>query len=100
MRHSTALLFNAAHAMLIAALVSTAPSVGAQTAAWKPARPVEMVIGVSPGGGIDRMARTMQKILQERRLLDTAMNIANKPGGGGNLALNYLQQHAGDAHFL
>src|SRR5262249_46978514 len=99
MRHSPALR-NAVQCMLLAALIPTAPSIEAQAAAWKPGHPVEMIIGVSPGGGIDRMARTMQRILQERRLLETPMNVANKPGGGGNIALNYLQQHAGDAHFL
>ena len=71
-----------------------------QAGGWKPARPVEIVIGVSPGGGIDRVARVIQKIAQERRLIDVPLNVANKPGGGGALALTYLQQHAGDAHFL
>ena len=71
-----------------------------QAAAWKPGKPVEIVIGVSPGGGIDRVARVIQKIAQERRLVDAPINVANKPGGGGALALTYLQQHAGDAHYL
>src|SRR5262245_22608422 len=72
----------------------------AQAGAWKPGKPVEIVIGVSPGGGIDRVARVIQKIAQEQRLIDVPLNVANKPGGGGALALTSLQQHAGDAHFL
>ena len=71
-----------------------------QAGAWTPVKPVELVIGVSPGGGIDRVARVIQKIAQERRLLEVPFNVANKPGGGGALALTWLQQHAGDAHFL
>ena len=71
-----------------------------QAGPWKPGKPVEIVIGVSPGGGIDRVARVIQKVAQERRLVDVPLNVANKPGGGGALALTYLQQHAGDAHFL
>src|SRR5215831_7535574 len=71
-----------------------------QSGTWQPAKPVEIVIGVTPGGGIDRVARVIQKIAQGRRLVDVPINVANKPGGGGALALTYLQQHAGDAHYL
>jgi putative tricarboxylic transport membrane protein len=59
---------------------------------------VELLVGVAPGGGIDRTARTIQKIVQEKRLLDTTINVVNKPGGGGTLAQAYLSQRAGDAH--
>ena len=68
--------------------------------AWKPARNVEIVVGVGPGGGIDRTARTIQKILQEKRLVEVPVNVVNKPGGGGTLAQVYLNQRAGDAHYF
>ena len=83
-----------------AALFANGPAVLAQSATWKPTRPVELVVGVSPGGGIDRMARTVQRIMQERRLVDATMNVVNKPGGGSTIAQAYLQQHAGDAHYI
>jgi putative tricarboxylic transport membrane protein len=87
--------------VLALALLSSMPlHCAAQAGAWKPAKPVELVIGVSPGGGIDRVARVIQRIAQERRLTDVPISVANKPGGGGALALTYLQQHAGDAHYL
>jgi len=82
---------------LIAAALPVCP-LHAQTAPWAPSRPVELLVGVAPGGGIDRTARTIQKILQDKRLLDTAINVVNKPGGGGTLAQAYLSQRAGDAH--
>jgi len=87
--------------MLGLALASTAlPAAPAQPASWKPTRPVEIVVGVSPGGGIDRMARVIQKIVQEDRLVQVPVNVVNKPGGGGAIAQAYLQQHAGDAHYI
>ena len=93
--------FSTVAASLLAAALSSLPAACvAQTTSWKPARPVEIVIGVSPGGGIDRVARVIQKIAQERRLVEVPLNVVSKPGGGGALALTYLQQHAGDAHYL
>ncbi len=68
--------------------------------AWKPTKNVEIVVGVSPGGGVDRTARTLQKVLQDRRLIEVNSSVVNKAGGGGTLAQAYLNQHAGDAHFL
>ena len=68
--------------------------------AWKPVKSVEFIVGVSPGGGVDRTARTLQKVLQDKRILEVASSVVNKPGGGGVLAQSYLNQHAGDAHYL
>ena len=72
----------------------------AQTTAWKPERNVELVVGVSPGGGMDKIARMAQQVLQLQRLVATSSTVVNKPGGGGTIALNYLNQHAGDPHYL
>jgi putative tricarboxylic transport membrane protein len=69
-------------------------------APWTPTKPVELIVGVSPGGGIDRTARILQKIIQDRRFLDTPLNVVNKPGGGSTIAQAYLGQRAGDAHYL
>src|SRR5688572_1733415 len=74
--------------------------VSAQPAAWLPTKPVEMLVGVSAGGGIDRTARIIQKIMQDRRLVPTPVNVVNKPGGGGTIAQAYLNQRAGDAHYF
>jgi putative tricarboxylic transport membrane protein len=68
--------------------------------AWKPSRPVEILVGVGPGGGIDRTARLLARVLTEKRLIETAASVINKPGGGGTLVQAYLNQHAGDGHYL
>jgi putative tricarboxylic transport membrane protein len=71
----------------------------AQTA-WKPERPVELIAMNAPGGGSDRTLRIMSKIMQQTQLVPVAVNVVNKPGGGGTVAYNYLNTHPGDAHFL
>jgi len=80
-------------------VVITASMALAQPAAWKPARNVEIIVGVGPGGGIDRTARVLQKILQDQRLMEVTVTVVNKPGGGGAIAQTYLNQRAGDAHY-
>lgn len=82
------------------ALAAAAPAAVAQPGPWKPSRNVEIVVGVGPGGGIDRTARLIQKILQDQRLLDVTSTVVNKPGGGGSIAQAYLNQRAGDAHLF
>jgi putative tricarboxylic transport membrane protein len=77
-------------------LVVAAPS--AQT--WKPEKPVEIIIGTSTGGPQDRMGRAVQRLLQEKKLVATPLNVVNKAGGGGAVALNYMNQHVGDGHFM
>jgi len=84
------------------ALLATAaiPVCHAQAPAWKPEKNVEIIVGVSPGGGIDRLARFVQRIMQDKRLVEATLSVVNKPGGGGAIAQTYLNQRAGDGHFL
>jgi putative tricarboxylic transport membrane protein len=74
------------------------PALGA--GAWKPDRPVELVVASSAGGGQDVTARVMQKIMQDKGLVPTPVVVVNKPGGGGNIAYAYLKQHSGDGRFI
>src|SRR5688572_26559681 len=73
-------------------------SAGAQS--WAPSKPVEIVVPTTPGGSVDLTARLLQKILQEAGLVKVPVTVVNKPGGGGAVSLAYLNQHAGDGHFL
>ena len=72
----------------------------ATAAEWKPDRPVEIVALNAPGGGSDRIARIFIKILQERRLVTVPVSVVNRPGGGGAVAYNYINQRPGDGHVL
>ena len=81
-------------------LLALACAPAAAQPAWKPERNVELIVGTSPGGGQDRTARTIQRILQERKLVEAPLAVTNRAGGGGAVALAYSHQHAGDGHYL
>lgn len=67
---------------------------------WKPEKNVELIVASGAGGGLDGTARTVQKILQEQKLLPTNGTVVNKPGGSGAIGYTYLRQFAGDGHYL
>lgn len=82
------------------ALFSVAGVANAATAQWKPDKPIEIIVGTGVGGGQDKSARTVQRILQERKLVDVPVTVVNKPGGGGAVGWTYLNQHAGDGNIV
>lgn len=66
---------------------------------WKPTKTVELVVGSAPGGSPDVMARLVQNIFQASGLV-AASAVINKPGGANTVGWAYLNQHAGDAHYI
>jgi putative tricarboxylic transport membrane protein len=86
--------------LFVTVLACAAVAAPAAGQAWKPEKPVELIIGTTPGGPQDRTGRLIQKILQEQKLVAAPLNVVNKPGGGGVIGLTYLNQHPGDGHFL
>jgi putative tricarboxylic transport membrane protein len=68
--------------------------------AWRPDKPVEIIAASGAGGNTDKLARTIQKILQEEKLVPTPVNVVNKTGGNQTIARVYLNQHPGDGHYL
>lgn len=79
---------------------SFASSMPVHAQSWRPQKNVEVVVSTSPGGAVDANARIVQRIIQERRLIGVSSSVVNKPGGAGTIAYLYLNQHAGDAHYL
>jgi putative tricarboxylic transport membrane protein len=67
---------------------------------WRPSREVEIIAGTPPGGGQDRPARTMMRILAAAKLVDVPMKVTNIPGKGGGNAWDTLRARAGDPHVL
>ena len=67
---------------------------------WKPDRTVEIVVNTAPASGPDKTARLLQKIFQDGRLTDAAIVVSNKPGGGGAIAYNYVNQSAGSGNTI
>jgi putative tricarboxylic transport membrane protein len=89
--------------VFVGALFAAALTLAGQPAAgqgWKPEKPIEIVVPTTPGGSVDLTARLLQKILQDTGLVKVPVSVINKPGGGGAVSLAYLNQHAGDAHFI
>lgn len=86
------------HAVAIILAVGSCAAV-AQTA-WKPERPIEIIVGSSAGTGTDRTARLIQKIWQEQKAMTVPVAVVNKPGAGGAVAWAYMAPKTGDAHLL
>ena len=80
-------------------LICATQRASAQTA-WRPERPVEIVVTCQPGCGPDIAARTIQKIWQDHRIVEQPAVVVNKPGGGGSVAFGYLKQKQGDGHAI
>jgi putative tricarboxylic transport membrane protein len=82
----------------IATLLAAAGGAGAQT--WKPQQPVEIIVGSAAGSSPDTMARLIQRLWQEKRLVEVPVSVVNRVGGGNSIAWNFLTQRSGDAHYL
>src|SRR5581483_6545226 len=63
-----------------------------------PTRPVTLVVFVPAGGGPDIVARLVGQALSKR--LGQPVVIENRPGGGGNLALQAVARAPADGHTL
>jgi putative tricarboxylic transport membrane protein len=92
-------LFIALFAALTTFAVATF-ACGARAADWKPDKRIEIVVPNAAGGGNDRIARLVQHVAQEKRFVDPVMTITNKPGAGQVIGIGYVNQHAGDGHYI
>ncbi len=63
---------------------SNEPAKGTEVSASKyPEKPLVVVAPSGAGGGWDKTARSLTKVLGETKLVDQTMTVENKPGGGG-----------------
>jgi tripartite-type tricarboxylate transporter receptor subunit TctC len=67
-------------------------------AAQYPARPVRMLVGFTPAGGVDLTARMVAQKLSER--WGKAVLVENRPGASGNIAAEMLSKSAPDGYTL
>ncbi len=67
---------------------------------WQPEKAVELAVSSSPGGSNDRIARTLQRIIQEQKLVPVPVSVLNKPGGNQTISRVYINQNPGDAHYM
>jgi putative tricarboxylic transport membrane protein len=81
------------------ALAAGDPSAAAQPA-WRPDKPVEIIVPTAAAGINDHLARVIQKVFLESKLVETPVLAINKAGGNQVIATVYLAQHAGSPHHL
>ncbi len=69
----------------------------AQTAEY-PSRPVKILVGATPGGTTDTMARAIATEMSTA--LGQPVIVENKPGAGGNIAADTVAKSPSDGHTL
>ncbi len=84
----------------VGAVLLAVSALAAAQPAWAPERAADIIVNTAAGSGPDRMARALQKIWQEQKLVPTAVTVSNRPGGGGAIAYNFLNQKGADGHFV
>ena len=65
-----------------------------------PAKPVEIVVHTSPGGGADLVARLFAEIVAREKLLSQPLVIQNRAGGSGAIAQSYVAGKRGDPYVV
>ena len=63
-----------------------------------PSRPLRLIVGFTPGGGVDIAARTLAPKLSE--LIGQPVIVENKPGAGTNIANEFVARSAADGSTL
>ena len=79
--------------LLALGMVSGAPAAIAQA---YPAKPVRIMVGYSPGGGVDTAARIIAAALAE--VWHGTVIVENRPGASGNIATEYTAKAAPDGY--
>lgn len=81
-------------------VVSLSAPTLAMSQGWKPTEPVEIVVPTGAGGENDRVARFIQRILEQKKLVSTPVLVVNKAGGNQVLSVAYFSKKTADPHFL
>jgi putative tricarboxylic transport membrane protein len=92
MKHKIAVSVGAA---IVAACVAAAPA-----RAFTPDRTVEVMVHSGPGAGNDVFARGVVGVLEKIKLVPQNMQVVNKTGGGGLVAMSYLGEKQGETHLI
>ena len=76
-------------------LIATTPATAQQQ--W-PAKPIRLVVGFSPGGAADVVARTVGESLS--RVLGQPVIVENRAGAGSSIAADYVAHAAPDGYTI
>ena len=89
-------MYTLLNALAVVLLSSLAP--GTAHSQTYPAKPVRIMVGYSPGGGVDTTARIVAAALSE--LWGSSVIVENRPGAAGNIATEYTAKAAPDGYTL
>ena len=81
-----------------AAILALAASPALRAQAGWPSKPIRLIVGYSPGGAVDIIARAVAQPLSAA--LGQPIVVENKPGGGTNIANRALIDSVPDGHTL
>ena len=87
-------------AIVLTALTAVLLAQPAWSQGWKPQRNVELIVPAGAGGSLDTTGRTVHKIWGDLKLVPTTSTIVNRSGGGHAIAYGFLNQRAGDPHYM
>ena len=77
------------------AAVIAAPAAHAQ---WQPVKNVELIAPAAAGAALDNLARVLQRVLQDNKLVAAPVTVVNKAGGGNAVGFAYLSSRPADGH--
>ena len=81
----------------LSAALFAAPAASAAEA-WKPSKPVRLLVGFAPGGSADTLARLLAEPLSQR--LGQSVVVENLAGAGGNIMAFRLSQLPADGYTI
>lgn len=81
-------------------LVMSLPGMVSGAHGWEPTQNIEIIAASGPGGDIDTMARLIQNVITQQKLLSVTSSVVNKLGGGHSVGYAYLNQFPGDGHHV
>ena len=82
-------------ALILSAIVCSLSSISVAQETY-PSRPIDVVTHTSPGGGTDATARAVLR--GARQALDANMSVLPRAGGGGVVAMAYVNNRPRDGH--
>src|SRR5690606_9894035 len=89
-------LHRAAGALFAVSALAATPALAAD--AWKPSKPVRLLVGFAPGGSADTLARLLAEPLSQR--LGQPVVVENLAGAGGNIMAYRLSQSSADGYTI
>ncbi|QQK77720.1 tripartite tricarboxylate transporter substrate binding protein [Salicibibacter cibarius] len=85
---------------LIGVLTACSESGDTSEAQTNPEGHAEFIAAAEPGGGSDTILRLMSEIMMEEDIVDDFINVDNRPGGNGGVAMSHLYNQRGSGDHL